>query len=328
MTYLRFLLALIVAISHCNVVLFGYIAIGWSAVTAFYIISGLVCAKLIALYKDDLALFLKSRFLRIYPSALFVLAISILILSPYIDFSKLDILLLTAMVIPTNFSNLYFDYFASVFSNNTTKEILLSPYFSIGLELIVYISLFIIFALFKTQAKSVFKILSYLSLLFFTASSVFGTSENHLVNIYFYYCFPFSMFFIFYLGFCLYHKNYKEFFGIYLYIASIFALVHFNGYAFQPFAISIYLGLIVFAPVIFILSRVSIKNNSFIGDMSYLVYLSHYIFINFYILSTQDSTFAKATILDYIFIALGTIAVSLLAYFLIEKRHLYKIAKN
>ncbi|MDA3053593.1 hypothetical protein OFN99_09040 [Campylobacter sp. JMF_03 NE3] len=281
------------------------------AVFCFYILAGLVSAKLIdQIFKKNIVSYLKDRFLRIYPMAIFWQLVSILALFLCFDnllnlslFKFLSHLLL----IPLNYVSLLD---LSVISNrDLTNNFILPPYFSLGIEVQIYLIFAFLLCYEKKDIMGILALFSFLNYCIFSLVKL----DSDFWQIQFTYIYIFSIFWIFYIGYLIYIKDIKKIAQYYLFICFLIVieLLTDSFYGVQPYCS---IALLVFIPIVYFLQNRAgqkLKFNNFFGSMSFIIYCNHYLFI--LILQENKIGYDFWTIFFMAFLS------GLTTYFLIEK---------
>ncbi|MCI5116457.1 MAG: acyltransferase [Candidatus Electrothrix sp. LOE1_4_5] len=278
--YYRFFLATFVLISHLDFNLHGF-NIGVASVVSFYMLAGyVVCNLLTDVFtpgKNIYARFYSERILRIYPQYLFVVLLTVI----FAVFSKklpyqydFYIFLKNILIVPVNY------YMFNNISFFTERNYAIVPIsFSLGLELQAYILLpFIVFY------KNIRIISSIISMFIFFAAC-FGWLHT---DYYGYRLLP-GVLFIFNVGVCLaiasnspekisaFDKNFPPvIFGLTI-LFSVLLGVFGRSHVLRPNQIIV--GILISIPTITYLSSFKRKVvfNRFMGDISYGIFLSHYL---------------------------------------------------
>jgi peptidoglycan/LPS O-acetylase OafA/YrhL len=269
----RVILAILVALSHSGLVLFGYNP-GIVAVVSFYIISGYVMNILITTHYytlDRIFVFYIDRSLRLFPqfliysfvSLLFVLLIPIS--SPFIDGLNPIAVILGLFIFPLNYYMLGY-----------ADSMLIPQAWSLGLELAFYIvSPFILIFL----NRSVF-------ILVFSASLfVFFLAFLGLIHTdYFGFRLLPGTLFIFLTGAVISDKSrFGDRFAVVVFLTTslMFVFAHFNEqYLLLLSNKEVLLGVLIGIPAVFLLRCKSFSNlDEFFGNISYGIFLNHYIII-------------------------------------------------
>lgn len=278
--YYRFFLATFVLMSHLDFSLQGF-NIGVASVVSFYMLAGYVVYNLLTNVftpgKNIYARFYSERILRIYPQYLFIVLLTIIFAAfseklPYRE--DFYIFLKNILIVPVNY------YMFNDISFFTEKSYAIVPIsFSLGLELQAYILLpFIVFY------KNIRMISSIVSLFIFFAAC-FGWLHT---DYYGYRLLP-GVLFIFNVGVSLaiasnsskkistFDKNFPPvIFGLAILFAVLLSVL---GKSHVPRPNQVLVGILISIPVITYLSSFKGKVifNRFIGDISYGIFLSHYL---------------------------------------------------
>ncbi len=269
----RFLLAIIVALSHMGVTFLGGHNPGVVAVISFFLISGFVMTGLVRSYYSDyrkVSMFYLDRMARIFPQYLFFMlmaAAGYLILgfsSPYLSGVSIAGLLANLVVVPLDF----FMY------STTIKGCTFIPQaWSLGLELTFYLLFpFILIG----GYRNVWLILSIL--IWFIAA--FGLANT---DVWGYRLLPGTLF-IFLLGSYIFDNrkpSLKHPAAATLVLMAVCAtwLFHMGRMA-EPYNFEVLLGLFVGVPAVFLLAGLGRKNwDDRLGNLSYGLFLSHFLVI-------------------------------------------------
>lgn len=314
--YIRFILAIMVLLSHTGVSFFT-LSPGVMAVVVFYILAGYVVSHL---YNDILPnskykifYFYKDRILRVFPLYLYVgtLTLIFITLTSYSNPSySLTAVLGNVFIIPLNYY-MYADF--TILKATNGDWWLIPPAWSLGTELQAYILLAIgiRFKLFNT-------IFIIFSLLIYILANL-----SILHPDYFGYRFIIGVYFIFATGAAiqraktsLYHRNLLFFiYGVMLIVAALFSINN----SFSPtYTRETLIGFLVGVPLVYALSMAKQKlpYNALLGSLSYGVFLSH--FLSMWVLQYL----AAAPLKSYTYAAMVIALSSLIAYVgvkLIEK---------
>ncbi|CAK8724911.1 hypothetical protein KKHLCK_15340 [Candidatus Electrothrix laxa] len=281
--YYRFVLATFVLISHLDFSLQGF-NIGVASVVSFYMLAGYVVCNLLnnVFTPPRRTIYIRfyiERVLRIYPQYFFVVILTVLFAFfsgrlPYQE--NFYILLKNILIVPVN----YFMFIDISFF--TEKQYAVVPIaWSLGLELQAYILLpFIVFY------KNIRAVSSVISLMVFIAAC-FGLLHT---DYYGYRLLP-GVLFIFNVGVSLAlaanfpdkMSKFDKYFPAILYVLSICLAVILGlfGKVHIPHSIQVIIGILISIPIITYLSSFDEKVifNSFMGDLSYGIFLSHYLAI-------------------------------------------------
>ncbi|WP_169942967.1 acyltransferase [Campylobacter sp. RM15925] len=303
--YIRFILAYMVLLSHMNYKFLGY-NIGVFAVVFFYILAGLVTSKVfikIAPKDSQISYFIKDRFLRIYPTYLFALLITILFfcatkyLEPNFSFKNLFYHL---SIIPLNY---FFWLDVQVFNAPIGLNFLIPPAWSLGAELQAYCLLVI-----AIKFKRLGFMLAFISFIVFCVANL-GYINSDIYG----YRTVCGVFFIFYTGFLIYQRKYKTLALFYIGIILLFTFLIYKN-RFGIFSIEIIIGYLL--GVLLVLThekfKFKLKFNEILGSLSYSLFISHFLFIwiSEYVFNIQN----------LYFITLGSIVFGLINYYLLENR--------
>ncbi|QKG30336.1 acyltransferase family protein [Campylobacter sp. RM16187] len=299
--YLRFFLAYLVVINHLNFTFMGKYP-GVFAVIIFYILAGFVTSKIfLTVSPNNIKYFLIDRFLRIYP-LFFVISIITLIFFIIVNFNdfKFDVykIFLNLTLIPLNY---FFFIDVGLINTGIGLNFLVPPAWSLSAEIQAYILLII-----AIKFKKIGLFMAIFSLcLFILAHLSFLDSDIHgyrLVS---------SVFFIFYSGYLLFTKKYKILSIFILPISILFVYLFFKGFGFLGF--ETIFGFLVGIIVISMHNRIKIKLpfNGFFGNLSYIIFLNHFLCIWLY-----EYFFNSRNIL---FISILSIVFGIVLYLFIEK---------
>jgi peptidoglycan/LPS O-acetylase OafA/YrhL len=286
--YLRFLLAFLVLLSHVDVKFYG-LNPGVIAVVMFYMLAGYVVSHLweniIPHGRGKLYRFYKDRVLRVLPlySYVAVLTLIFLAITGYAD-PKFSLLRLAAnfLIIPLNYYMV-----ADTIILTSPGWCLIPPAWSLGAELQAYILLPL--ALVNKKLKILLAAVSF---------GVYMLANLSVINPdYFGYRLIFGVFFIFVAGSSIQISNNSKTspaqkrsqFGfdtlypplLWGFIACL-GLIFTSQNLFSPaYTRETFIGILIGIPLICLFSRSKIKlpKNSFLGSLSYGVFLSHFIVI-------------------------------------------------
>jgi len=336
--YLRFILACFVLASHTGMSIQGF-NIGVFAVVCFFILAGYVvtglCDKFFFKDKTRYLLFYLERGLRIFPQYLFILLLTLIFVSYtefyIIDYSFINIIS-SLSIFPLNWSRVI------------EAQIMIPPAWSLAVELKAYLLLpFIIFI------KKIKILLAFLSLLLFTiaAFGIINTDFYSLNTI-------FGTLFIFIVGSSIYKVSFfterkldlfDKYISVFIYLYMILLMlvmgIIFREMVFIENIMEIALGLIIGIPAVSYISKSDIKLpfNKLIGDLSYGIFLSHFLVINL-IRHLTGITFSygiNATnehvspVLYVLVVFLISLIISIIAYYLVEvpiKKYRFSLTKR
>ncbi len=336
--YFRFILASFVLASHTGISLQGF-NIGVFAVVCFFILAGFVVSGLFdKFFYQDKPLYLKfyfERVLRIFPQYFFILALTVVFVS-FSGFFEINYSVLNI------FSSL------TIFPLNWTRVIeaqtFIAPAWSLAVELKAYLLLpFVIFF------RSVKISLAAVSIsIFLVASFEFINTDLYTVNT------VLGTLFIFILGTSIYNVNIREnkepdFFDLYfpviayalMLLLMIVLGVVYREMIFIENVMEIAVGVMIGLPVITYIanSNIKIPFNSLFGDLSYGLFLSHFLVINI-INHYSGITFSyginesNAHISPYLYVIsvfLLSVIISLIALYLVErpiKKYRFHLTKD
>lgn len=302
--YIRFLLAYFVLLSHLNVKFLGH-NIGVFAVIIFYILAGLVTAKIFIKFAPAHApfnYFIKDRFLRIYPTYLLVLLLTIVFFlftsywDPKFHFKNL---IYHFSVVPLNY---YFYLDVNVIKMPTGPNFLNPPAWSLGAELQAYLLLVLAIK---------FRMLGFILAIF--SFCVFAIANLGFINSdIFGYRLVCGVFFIFYTGLLIFNKEYKKL--SFFYILSIILLLTLiiKG-SFGIYSIETLSGYLIGVGLVLTHEKLKLKLkfNEVFGSISYSLFICHTLFIWFCDLVLKSQNLILITFFCIIF--------GLANYFLVEK---------
>ncbi len=274
--YLRYFLSILVVLSHIGFTVSGFNQ-GVSAVVVFFMLAGYVVTGLLGKTNYDLKLFYIDRFMRIYPTYLITLFISVVFVfainhcNPI--FTKYNIIS-HLTIIPLDY---YWLKLPIVFTSGLRNTDFLNPQaWSLGLELQAYILLPFILKNRKVKAATLL-----FSILFFIIISLSDLNSDQ-----YNYRFILGNIFIFIIGSYIYEHEHllpkqNVITSIYLFIIAI---TLFTGLFFditKPYLREELIGLIIGIPTIsYLKSNIKKSKISVVfGGMSYGIFISHFLFI-------------------------------------------------
>ena len=265
---LRFVLALMVALSHLGVSL-PHFNQGVSAVVIFYILAGMVSYKLITnIYPNAPLAYYKDRIKRIYPFYLYSLIIAVLVynLGVHSYFLSKE---------PT-----LFDWFANLtiiplsyyMYNSIDTFTFIPPAWSLGVELQFYLLVPLLFTF-----KKFFYLTYYLSLFIFSLA-ILG-----LINTdYFSYRLLIGVLFIFLLGALIHKAKQKDEVSLillrltYLLIILLSLLIFTIDYR-APYNYEVLSSLLIGIPFLYFYTAFIPKSiDKYLGELSYGMFLLHF----------------------------------------------------
>ena len=246
--YFRLFLALCVVFSHFDFKPYGF-DIGKAAVFSFFVLAGYVSTKIyINIFNNNIILFARDRFLRIYPA------------------------LLTLLIIPLNYCHLLDLKQIQIINDNGTNFIL-PPFWSLGVEIQAYILIALLLFL---KAHTILRVIFFLTLFVFTLANLgfFGTNAESFNYIYL-----LGTFWAFGVGCLLFWHNNKFLATVsFVLLCNIIVILFGKKYG---YGLEASIGSLV--AIFFILMQdkynFRLKNNILFGNISYHIFLVHYLFI-------------------------------------------------
>lgn len=302
----RLLLAICVLLSHAGMVFFGHNQ-GVSAVISFFLLSGFVMTALIGRNynsKGEIKKFYLDRALRLFPQFIFYLTATLVFVaitnhpSPFLEDLSGFKVVINALMLPL-----------SLYMLGLEKALLIPQAWSLGLELTFYLSIpFILFYRLERYA-------------FLLSLCVFGLAYFGLIDsdAFGYRLLPGTLF-IFLLGGFLYGRKSIEqiIFLLATYLISLLAflwVLHDSNFM-RPYNFEVLFGILVGLPMVSGLIRLpSAKIDELLGNISYGVFLNHFLLIWIFQALKIDLNTTKAIVV-LIIISIG---LSWLTYNLIEK---------
>lgn len=262
----RYLLAVLVVLSHSGVSFFGYNP-GIIAVISFLMISGYVITKLINKYYNNIGLipsFYVDRALRLFPQFLLYLSITVLVMIYFGDTKNISsplLMISNIAMIPLNFFTVY-----------KYSWIFVPQSWSLGLEAQFYLAIPFILIFRKTKFALILSIFLF-TLAFF----------NIIRNDYYTYRMLSGSLCIFLLGNMITTRSGRKMAAwCYAYFFSLFILSFFLGSAREDFLRNgnVLLGILVGLPIVWFLTEKQFhRYDAILGNISYGLYLNHFIFI-------------------------------------------------
>jgi len=331
--YFRFFLATLVLISHVEIRLQDSFNPGVSAVVSFYMLAGFVVCNLFSKKfiseKPQYFLFYYERALRIFPQYIFIviLTLSFIIVTNYgSPVFNIKGLVNNIFIIPLNYY--------MVIDNSILQEPkwwLIPPAWSLGVELQAY--LFLPFIIYYKPIKMVAAIISF---------AVFIVASFGIINtdIFGYRLIP-GVLFIFILGITIYKNTsdhvtsdlFDKFFPAIVYAVLVLVLITLGVFKMllAPYARETILGILIGLPIITYISKstYSAPMNHFIGDLSYGLFLSHFLAIwvvEYYSLVVKSAS-------PYIYVAtvfIISLLLSIIGVLVVEnsiKKYRFKLSK-
>lgn len=316
--YLRFILAFNVMLSHIGIRYFG-LNFGVVSVVIFYILAGFVVSHLFrniflpaySSKKEAIKYFYIDRLKRIYLMYIIVSILTVLFLyftsyaQPVYSVTKL---IYNVLIIPIN----YYMYLDSNILTNPAWQ-LIPPAWSLGTELQAYILLPFMIIFFRLNF--IFALISFAIYMFANLSM--------LHSDYFGYRFLAGVFFIFIIGSSIQRYEKRDIYFITLiYLSILIASIIFSLKAIPlgVYTKETFIGLFIGIPLVIYISkcRLYLPYNNLLGDLSYALFLTHFlgIWMLDYIGISSSKTFA------YIFtLSALTIFISYILVLLIPRHH-------
>lgn len=302
MGVLRFVLALFVIFSHAGsnltIPLWGnhmfqmYNFGGRNAVGIFYIISGFYMAMILTeKYSKSLKSFYVSRAMRLFPTYWFSLLVGFIFINS--DFTRVMNMITmlpfttqiyyhvcnfmmigsdTAYLVTAGWDGLHLDPFGVSETHNGFSFLLNPPVFTIGIEMLFYILCpLIIKSLRITMSFLIFGLAYHLAIKYFGVNNL----------MYQYHLFPSSLLY-FTLGILAYRLYQRGYSSIDNKTYKYFLLFAFVLFLTEPLLPNLYLFIFpLFVPSLFQLTKHN-KIDRFLGDLSYPLYMIHYIVLKFF----------------------------------------------
>ncbi|MFS2113618.1 acyltransferase family protein [Herbaspirillum frisingense] len=304
---LRLLLAILVALSHMGISVAGHNP-GVVAVFSFLAISGYVMTALIDKnYRQisSIPSFYLDRALRLYPQFLFYFVLSSLVIYFYLPASAAFNSLTWENIVPS----LAIAPLGLYMFGITSPEIV-PPAWSLGLEAFFY--LIIPFLLIWKLRDVAFVISLVISLI--AATGLINT------DVWGYRLLP-GVLFVFLCGSYVFHQEKKGrvliifAWGVY---AVLFAFIKCGFVRESPSNVEIAMGVLIAIPAIYFFSQLGQhKIDEFLGNISYGVFLNHFVFIYLFQGLKMDAPYSSVRSLALL-LALSFFT-SFLSYFLVER---------
>ena len=275
--YFRFVLASFVLASHVGISIQQHFNLGVFAVVCFFILAGFVVTGLLDkfFYQDKFlyAKFFFERFLRIFPQYLFILFLTLI----FLLYTKFKIINFDSLNIISNISIIFLNFVDLI-----DIQVLIPPAWSLGIELKAY--LILPFIIFFKPIKIIIAISSLV--VFLLAVLSFINTDLYLFNL-----IP-GVLFMFVLGASIYNitvkKNHNpdlfdKYFPVvvYLFMAFLIITIGMHKKLLNSDLMEIGLGVMLgFPTIVFIAkSNINIPFNRLLGDLSYGLFLSHFLVI-------------------------------------------------
>ena len=267
----RFVLALLVALSHMGVTVFGGRNLGVVAVISFFLISGFVMTGLVRTHYgqlSDLPLFYLDRAARIFPQYLLFAALALAgkwvvrFESPYLTHPSLWGGLANLTVIPLDFF---------MYSNTIASFMLLPQAWSLGLELTFYLSIPLVL------------IWGWRTPLCMLSMAIWLLAAFQVVNTdaWGYRMLPGTLF-VFLLGSYVYDQRrmswYHPAVTVLWVLMAVGVLLWTSHWLAVPYTFEVLLGLLLGVPSLFVLARLPHRSwDDRLGNLSYGLFLSHFL---------------------------------------------------
>ena len=303
---LGYFLALGVALSHAGF-LSKYLSfsVGVFCVIIFFLLAGYTMTFLWStryIFSTNISNYFFERLTRIYPQYLFFLILTMILI--YLGIIKTDLVVPNNLIYHLyNLSIIPLDFY--MWDDNLKNYIILPATWSLGLEMMFY--LFFPFILFNNM---IFKIS------FIGSLAIFLLAFTEILNteIWGYRFLP-GVLFIFLTGSLIFKYINKKtlfntllLFGVYIFVTILFITMLIFNFD-QGYMIEVTSGFIVGVPLVYFLSLQNRRNkiDEFLGNLSYGIFLSHFIFIWAY----QTLPFGLPS---YIYFPLFIIIVSIVGF--------------
>ncbi len=309
---LRLFLSILVLISHLNIY-FWNLNEGVFAVVIFYILAGHVVTFLfIEIFEKNTKEFYKDRFLRIFPTYWIVAIIYIVFLliteygNPVFNFENL---VLNLSLIPLNYYMYIYDKIV-ILTDTNPPWYLIPPAWSLGAEFQFYLLVPLLLRYPKLTG-----------IIFIFSLVIYSCANLNLINSdYFGYRLLPGVIFIFLIGIYLQkllHKTILPFEKVLLFFTYIYSVLwfiiivlHFDIYG--VYTRETLLGIILGVPLVFFMLKFKkFPFKKLLGDLSYIVYLMHFLIIWLldYIKWNIEYTFYKVLIVIILTLVASSIIV-------------------
>lgn len=314
---LRLLLALLVLLSHTDYPVLRH-NVGVFAVVLFFLMSGYVMTALVRRYygaPGDLVPFLIDRSMRLFPQFLFYLVVALAVIlfagaaDGYSSSVTFGSVLLNALMLPLAF-------YGSLFPH----ALLIPQSWTLGLEAMFYI------AFQPIMARRLRAVACASSIAVFLLA-IFGLIDSETFA---YRQLPGTLF-IFLCGSYIYDRRRPEVASIWVAcLVAMFAFMAIHGGARVAHNGEVLAGVILGAPLIWWLSRKTFSAvDEFLGNLSYGVYLNHYIFLMLLMVSGVELRQWPVRI----GVAVAAMSMAYVSYRLVERpaialRHRIRAAKR
>jgi peptidoglycan/LPS O-acetylase OafA/YrhL len=301
----RLILAVLVALSHMGVVFYGY-GIGVFAVISFLIISGFVMTALIEKNYSSLKAipsFYIDRAIRLYPQFLFYFAIACAVIFISLPNTRQSAALTAENIVPSlAIAPL------GLYMYGITLPDILPPTWSLGLEVFFYLLIpFLIIFKLRGIAFAISFCIFLAACLGFINSDYYG-----------YRLIP-GVLFIFLCGSYLYRVSYNErlILGSVVGISIFLLILILLGVVSQrPYNVEVLAGIAFGIPAIHFLSKIEYhKIDEIFGNISYGVFLNHFIFIY----AAQALGYGQLTNSTIAIIVIVAFICSGISYYLVER---------
>jgi len=277
--YYRYFLALCVLFSHCGVSYFG-LNLGWCAVWGFFVLAGHANSKIFCnIFRGDVKLYARSRFLRLYPSFFVWLSVAYIVVIifsiPLQTNIKISQVVLEYLMIPISY--FFLIDLNQIKFGGPAFDYIVGPYWTLGLEAQAYAMIALLFCL---KRRHLFEFAGAASFVMFLLATVqLFTTDRYYTTI-LNYGTVFSTFFAFYIGILIQQNAIKSARVSYLiFVVSTIFLIFtdsLNGASMEAF-VGISCSIIaLFANRLF---SIKLKRNRLYGNMSYQLYLCHFIVV-------------------------------------------------